>query len=457
MQIGIFNCTSLMTLGLLTGVLQDFLDVTDTTTGAAVTLLTINVHAASSLSNPNGPAPLLSQDQLPESGTLLSDVLKGNLSDVTYRPTQLQDERANLNDSWYDTEWSNRPAQGYFEVSTNSNGQLYTLDGWPTEAFMEFQELFRVVISYGTIDEQMKYYNIGPDLDYIFPPGTMTDVIETSIDPAGALSSGCLFVSSDNTVTSETNSSWAISNPPSLDIGLNPDLETPIPSIANLISCGLSPLLNVSIANTTADKDPLSYAAFAHSTLWSWAPGEPLNATSTKSHTTGNRCAVMTISPYPGRWNVTDCADRHHVACQDPSQPYNWKISSDDSEYSRATSVCDAPFQFSVPHTALENAHLLAAFQLHRQTAPNDDAIFLDLNQLSVPDCWVIGLNGTCPYLSRTDTDKTRIVVIPTVAAVIIFVLAALTFFVKCAANRRENMRGRRRMVSGWEYEGVPS
>ncbi|CAO2653600.1 Nn.00g030110.m01.CDS01 [Neocucurbitaria sp. VM-36] len=458
MQIGSYNCTSLMTLGLLTGLLADFMDVTATTTGASVTLLEFNVHAASSLIDPDGPAPLLSQDQLPEAGTLLSDILKGNLSDDTYTPSHLQDQRANLNDSWYDVDWNNRPAQGYYQSSPNANGRLITSNGWPSEAFMEFQELYRLVISFGTIDPQMQYYNIGLDFNYIFPPGTLAEVVKTSIDSDGRVSSGCLFAPSENALTSGTNSSWAISTAASIDIDSNPDLMAPIPSIANLTSCGLSPFLNQSLANTTADKNPLPYAAFVHSSLWSWAPGEPLNTTSNDPNATGDRCVVMTVSPYPGRWRVTDCADRYRVACQDPSQPYNWQVSSDSIDYAGAAFACPLPYQFSIPHTALENAHLLAALQSHRQSVPTDDAIFLDLNQLSVPDCWVIGINGTCPYLSRMDTDQTRIVVVPTVAAVIIFVLAALTFFVKCAANRREDKRGRRRrMVGGWEYEGVPS
>ncbi|KAF1850609.1 uncharacterized protein K460DRAFT_301841 [Cucurbitaria berberidis CBS 394.84] len=457
-QIGSYNCTSLTTLELLTALLGDFLEDTATTTGAAITLLTFNLHAASSLTDPDGPAPLLSQDQLPESGAFLSDIVKGNLTGETYTPSHLRDQRANLNESWYQVNWNNRPAVGYYDVTTNVDGQLFTQNGWPSEAFMEFQKLYRVVTSFGTIDPQMQYYNIGPDIDFIFPPGTITNVAETSIDFAGRLSSGCLFASSESTVTSKTNSSWAISIPESLDINANPDLMAPIPSITNLTSCGLSPFLNQSLANTTADKNPLPYADFVHSSLWSFAPGEPLNATSKNLGTTANRCVIMTISPYPGRWRVTDCVDRHRVACQDPSQPYNWQISSSDSNYEGAASACRTPYQFSIPHTALENAHLLAALQSHRQTAPNDDAIYIDLNQLSTPDCWVIGLNGTCPYLSRMDINPTRVVVVPTIAAVIIFVLAALTFFVKCAANRREDKRGRkRRLVGGWEYEGVPS
>lgn len=457
LQIGRYNCTSLMTVDLLTGILNDFLETTATTTGAAITLLTLNIHAASSLQDPDSSAPQLSQEQLPVSGQLLSDVLKGNLSDETYTPVMLREQRASLNTSWYGVEWPNRPLRSYYQDSTDADGNLVTQNGWPTEAFMEFQKLLRLVPSYGTIDAQMEFYNIGTDLDYMFPPGTLTDEVQTSISTNGQVSSGCLFNPTQNTITSDLNSSWAVSSPPGLDVNPNPDLMTPIPAITNLTSCGLTPLLNQSLADITADKNPLPYAAYVHSTLWSWAPGEPLNATSDGSNT-ANRCVTMTMSPYPGRWRVADCIERHYVACQDPSQPYNWAISTESANYQGANSACRSPYQFSIPHTALENAHLLAALQEHRRTVPNDDAIFIDMNSVNVRDCWVVGANGTCPYLPSTDTNRTRIVVVPTVAAVIIFVLAALTFFVKCAANRREDKRGRRRrMVGGWEYEGVPS
>ena len=458
LQIGSYNCTTSTTLGLLTGILNDFLDSTATTIGAAISLLTLNVHVASSSLDPDGPAPTLSQNQMPASGSLLSDLLKGNLSQHTYTPTQLRDERGNLNRSWYSSDRSTRPLSGYYNLSANPNSHSYTTDGWPTEWHIEFQELRRVVMSFGTLDPQMNNYMLESDLDFIFPPGSLSRNIETSVDTKGQLTSGCLFDASENTVTPRTNSSWAIAVPPSLNISADPNLLVPVREVTNLTSCGLTAYLNQSLANTTADKNPLPYAAYVHSTLWSWSPGEPLNASSDASNTTGNRCVVMGTSPYPGRWRVTDCTERHKVACHDASQPYNWNLSPADADYASAASACRSPFTFSAPHTALENAHLLAALQAHRQAVPADDAVYIDLNALSVPDCWVIGLNGTCPYLPSTDTDHTKIVIVPTVAAVIIFVLAVLTFFVKCAANRREDKRGRRRrMVGGWEYEGVPS
>lgn len=455
LQIGRYNCTSVMRLELLTGILEDFLDVTATTTGASIILLTLDVHAGSSILDPNSPAPTIPQDRTPESGQLLSDVMKGNLTDEAFTPSLLGEERGNLNTSWYDVEWANRPVQGYHDVSYNTVGNQVTRDGWPTESYIEFQKFYRLGLAYGSIDEQMRFYQIGPDLDFIFPPGEFSDIKRPVVNPDGRVSSGCLFDASDTGVTRERNSSWAVTTAPTLDISSDPNLNLslPIPAITNLTACGITPILNQTLGGQTADKNPLPYAAYVHSTLWSWAPGEPLNATKSDG-TNGYRCVIMTTSPYAGRWRVIDCADKKRVACHVPGQPYNWTISPTSADYDNAASACPSPYIFSVPHTALENAHLLAAL---RSTAGEAET-FIDLNSRNVPDCWVSGTNGTCPYLTNSDTNRTRIVVVPTVAAVIIFVLAAFTFFVKCAANRRENKRGRRRrMVEGWEYEGVPS
>lgn len=453
LQIGRYNCTSQMTLGLLTGLLEDFLQETATTTGATITFLNLNIHNAASLLDPNGLSPRLTQDQVPQSGDTLSEIVNGNLSRVLYSPDTLKEQRANLNNSWNDVESDNLPAQGYYQTSTNSAGNIFTESGWPTEALIEFQEFKRVIVSFGTVDEQMAAYNISVDLDDIFPPGTITQQRPATFESTGQLSSGCYFPSSDDSVTAQTNSSYARALPPTISIDTNPNLNISIPSVSNLTRCGIMPFLNQSLASATADKNPLPYAAYLRSTLWSWAPGQPLNIT--RGSSTANRCAVMTSSPYPGRWEVADCSNRYRAACQDPGRPYYWEVSAGASSFESAENLCRSPLRFAVPHTALENAHLFAT--LERSSEPNEP-LYIDLNQLDTEDCWVIGINGTCPYLQSTDTNRTRIVVVPTVAAVIIFVCAAFTFFIKCASNRREDRRGRgRKMIDGWEYEGVPS
>jgi hypothetical protein len=79
---------------------------------------------------------------------------------------------------------------GYYDDSNNADKQLFTESGWPTEAFMEFKQLYRVVTSYGTIAPQMSRYNIEPDLDDVFPPGTIVDEKTISFDSDGRVSAG---------------------------------------------------------------------------------------------------------------------------------------------------------------------------------------------------------------------------------------------------------------------------
>ncbi|KAF2684184.1 hypothetical protein K458DRAFT_367697 [Lentithecium fluviatile CBS 122367] len=452
LSIGSFNCTSTMTLSFLTGILEAFLDQTSTTTDASFVVFLLNIHAASSWASPDDPAQQPPSERLPAVGNLISDIIKGNLSEELYTAQKLEDQRANLGNSWYNVDDDNRPALGYYRVSQDSSGRQSTEDGWPTEAFLEFQEHFRMIAGFSTIDPQMANYNLTTDLDTIYSPGILRYDTNVSINTDGTISSGCLFSPNEHSITTSTNSSWTLATAPVVNIGDNPKSFTPIPAVTNLTSCGLSPLINTTISNTTADKAPLPYAAFVQSTLWSWSPGEPQNATTTS--TTQNRCAVMDVAaPHSGRWRTADCNERHRVACQDPSTPYTWTLSSTSLRYLDAGTACPSPLTFSVPHTALENAHLLS-----NASSSNTKPIFLNLNSLDVEGCWVASINGTCPYIPTADTDAGRVVVVPTVAAVIIFVLAALTFFVKCAANRREDKRGRRRrMVGGWEYEGVPS
>jgi hypothetical protein len=453
LQIGHYNCTSTITLGVLANIFNDFLKNTDTTTEATLTYLSLNLHAAASYLAPDAPARQVDSSQMPGSGNLVSDIMKGNLTDEMYTPDRLEKDRSNLNNSWYDVAWDNRPAPSYYRTSFDSSNHLITQDGWPTEAYMEFAKLFRLVTSFGTIDPQMSNYNLTADLATVFSPGTIHDYHNTTFSSTGEITSGCLFSPSDPSLTLTTNSSFALSLPPAFNLGSNPNTTLPIPSLTNLTSCGLSPYLNTTLSNATADQNPQPYIAFAHSSFWSWAPGSPINTTNSNTGATVERCTTMRTSPYAGRWMTQDCAARHFAACQSRSNPYYWELSSTEGTYYQTS--CPRDTVFSVPHTALENRYLLSAVQAH-DSRPG--TVFLNFNALDVPDCWVEGVNSTCPYVSRTDTNKVRIVVVPTVAAVAIFLLAALTFFVKCAANRREDKRGRkRRNVGGWEYEGVPS
>jgi len=83
--------------------------------------------------------------------------------------------------------------------------------------------------------------------------------------------------------------------------------------------------------------------------------------------------------------------------------------------------------------------------------------LWLDFNDLDVQSCWVVGVNSRCPYGRSAEASMSAQIVVPTVAALIVLVLALLTLLIKCGANRRQARSRRRRGVTGWDYEGVPS
>jgi hypothetical protein len=467
-QLGTYNCTSTITLNYLTGIFSDFLAATSTTTDASFTYLLLNIHAASAWDLPDEPARQPSSNLLPQAAeNLLSNVMQGNLSRELYKPSNLANDRANLGNTWNRAAPQNAPREGYYTVDNPNSKISSTEDGWPDDAYLEFSQYFRLIAIFGTVDPQMAGYDRSLDAQTIFPSDTLSFQTSVSFSSSGTLDSGCLFDPTSNALTPQTNSSFAVAAvPTTLSVSADPDLFSPLPIVSNLTACGISPFLNHSLANTTADKNPLPYAAFTHSFLWTWAPGEPLNATDpSTSGATGNRCAAAyTQGPWPGRWHVVDCNAPLRVACQDATSPYAWRISKRAAAYDDAELACEKPTSsFSVPHTPLENAHLLAAaLRSFPSSSPdaniNASSILLNLNSMDLADCWVAEANATCPYRAPSDTGQTRIVVVPTVAAIIIFVCAALTFFVKCAANRREDKRGRQRRIrGGWEYEGVPS
>jgi hypothetical protein len=112
----------------------------------------------------------------------------------------------------------------------------------------------------------------------------------------------------------------------------------------------------------------------------------------------------------------------------------------------------------------LENTYLYKYLLAQPETTINPastDAnlreIYVDFNSIDVTSCWVTGGPGAkCPYESDPQQLEHRTVLVAAIAGIVILIITALTLFVKCNANRR-NSRRRKRVIEGWEYEGVPS
>ncbi|KAK5131020.1 hypothetical protein LTR08_001370 [Meristemomyces frigidus] len=456
---GPYTCTSSITFDFFADILADHLESTETDLQATITYLIMNIHAAALASDPTASARAPSDNALPRDSTLLSTILAGSNSAYMYTPTRLQSDRADLNSSrsWFNVPATSRPDTAYFSIMEQA-GRDVTLNGWPSESFVELQKGFRMMAGYGTIDPQMQAYNVSGDALSIFPQGYLQTLrAVTTSEADGSVEGGC-FYNSQVLDLASANSSWAVASPANV-----------ASQAANLTSCGISPLLNQTLQNVTAAENYRPYQTFALSTIWPWTPGQPRSTSSTDKDDDDqqDRCAVLNATA--GRWQTTDCMQSHYGACRVLHQPYQWHISDAKGEYMKVSEACNSKTLFAAPRTALENTYLVASWRQHLQTRSSssrsfatrddddaDELLFIDFNSLDAETCWVVGQNTTCPYLPQR-SDQERQVVVPTVAAVVVFVLAALTVFVKCAANRQNSRRKRRRRDEGWDYEGVPS
>jgi len=424
------------------------LEETENSLNATLKYLILNLHAAAPSADPTGVPPTPKDSLLPDFGNYLGQLLNSSLSTYIFTPPALSNQRANLNQSWFNVEYAYRPLTEYFDSETNADGTLSSVSGWPSESYVELRQAFRFLAGFGTIDPQLQGYDFDADTDTIFPAGYISDPVGVTVSAAGVVTGGCLF-QPNTTELLAVNSSWAVAG--ASIAATDPNIL--FTAAGNLTSCGISPILNVSLGSTAAQNMTL-YRDYVRRDLWSWAYNEPRNTSGSSQNL---RCAAVNFTN-GGKWQVADCTGAHYGACRVGQDPYMFTITSQSGSYDKMDDACGDD-NFTVPATALENTYLNSAIRDWIPTHDDDDGsmlFWINFNDLDVRGCWVNGVNSSCPYV-RMDTDRTRTVVVPVVAAVIIFVLFFLTLFVKCAANRQNSKRRRRRGDRGWDYEGVPS
>lgn len=205
---GPYSCTATINLSIFISLFLDYIQKTENTLGAHLLHVILNLHAAVSASAPNSPAPTPSD--LPGSSSYLASLFSSNLSAYLYTPTNLRQDRANINESWYTVQERYRPIEDYYHVTLSANGIASTDNGWPSESYVEFFKSKRLLLGWGSVDPQMAKYNFTDDSSIIFPNGytqdIQTDVMATS---SGRVTSGC-FLRNDTDRVSQTNSSWAV-------------------------------------------------------------------------------------------------------------------------------------------------------------------------------------------------------------------------------------------------------
>ena len=487
-QIGPYSCDRDASLSMFMMVLQSYLLATDNTIQASFKHIIFDLHIASPVHDPTAPGERPPSDRLPNGSNLVGPIIDSNLSTWFYTPPTLLAQRADLNTSWSAAPGQESPDPAYFINDTSPGRASFSPDGWPSEGFLEFFKNFRLILGYGSIDPQLSDYDFQRDQTYIFAPDFLSRGVDDTISSDGDVTSGCIFDSASSSVSS-ANSSWALSPLGPSDLSTSPvEGRNSSPTYSYtaahaLIDCGISPHLNATLSDTTADVDPAPYLAFTLSTVWSWAPGQPLNDSAASSHSfpgmddgdyaaSDFRCAYFNgsqnVSPTEGRWYNTFCQNELHAACRDNNNPYSWSVSDRRGRHNNVADNCPMNTTFAVPRTSLENRYLLTAVQSFFSSparAPSrmsDDReragaynVWLNFNSIDVEACWVSGPDARCPYTNTTGQNEGQVVV-PIVAAFAIIILAFLTVLAKLGGNRRKS-RKRRRVKEGWEYEGVPS
>ncbi|CAI7615967.1 unnamed protein product [Penicillium viridicatum] len=465
-ELGPYKCTNGLDPHTLAEVLVGYFRETNSRLTVYTAYLVLNLHVAASDPTPDEPASTISGGQMPSGTELAGSILGMALKDFIYSPAQLASDRRNLNQSWYKVEQGYMPITEYFTVHENEAGEQSTPDGWPSSKYIQLAKRDRVLIEYGSIDSQLMNYNLSTEENLVFPPGQLTSDVKISATTNGTLTSGCLY-EPGLTRVSQTNSAWAISSRFPVPDGLSTD-DT-MASLSNVLSditaCGLSPMLNTTLFGQTADQQIEHYRNVSLASSWAWAIGEPHDAKygGGDGDPKYDRCAIMDLT-LDGHWRSTNCTEQRRGACRIGNSPFSWVLSDSTESFSNVSNTCPPGSSFAVPRTGLENTylyrHLLSLPETEvdlSSTNPARREVFVDFNSIDVTSCWVSGgYEARCPYASDPQQIERRTVLVAAIAGIVVLIITALTFFVKCNANRR-NSRRRNRVIEGWEYEGVPS
>ncbi|CRG88922.1 Maintenance of telomere capping protein 6 [Talaromyces islandicus] len=454
-HLGIYTCSGSFNLRTITDVIHQYIQNSEENVATTFLYLIFNLHAATASDAPDEPPPNLSASSLPSETLLLGYRMSRELKGYLYTPTQLAHDRTNLNASWYaDISDKTNPLASYFTTNTDSHGIQSTADGWPCAGYLEKRSNKRLLLGWGSIDDQMKNYDFDTDASFVFAADQVLSNISTTVTSDGkGLQSGC-FYDNKTTQVPNVNASWAASIPANVDFSSSTDYSG---LLVNFTSCGISLVIDQPLGDGPASTNIDPYRNLSMSNMWSWANGEPRNASDHPELENGStfRCAVMDVNSQ-GHWRAGNCSDEHRAACRIDNQPYSWILSPNATSFSASTDGCPENSSFDVPRTGLENTYLYHS-ALSTVGDASDGLVWVNFNSIEVQYCWVYGgSNASCPYSPGANDVERRTILIPTIAAIVVLIITALTLFIKCNSNRRVS-RKRKRVIEGWEYEGVPS
>lgn len=286
--------------------------------------------------------------------TNVTEILSLSLKNFIYAPTDL------LTDRLQGTTWN---VTGYS-----------TKNGWPTLSYFLFTAKKRLIITEITdnlykpangliFNNKILSFQVGNDS--LNCPTTVSDIKETSLIPWRYMLNS--FTQND---------------------------------IRQSIDCGYSPIISNEFNDTTiANISPL----LQNSVLWSWGYNQPsVNHSKRKHSLEAYNCAVFNFNSNNNShsWIVDNCYNKKPGLCRFQNDQFSWLITNRDFTYfdfdSYKGTRCPEHYKFSVPRTPLEQKALLLLID---DTDETTGSIWIDMNSISIEDCWVSGgPYASCPY-----------------------------------------------------------
>lgn len=399
---------SQVTLGNLLSVFSNYISSTNNYLEANVLVILLRLRSESN-STVNFP---------PNMTQYLEQYL--NLQKV-YTPEQLQSDR------------NSGHTIGYQGVSNSS--------GWPTLKYFLYEIEKRIVIT-----------SISEELLTELPTSMIFDSSTLNYESGNATT--VCPLTSDSQITSTSVIGWRF-----LESEFLPD------HIHEYVKCGYSTVISnyYNSDNISAISDLLDRGI-----IWSWGPGQP-NSTETSfgsSSTTlvAYRCAIMhyTSSNSSTSWRIGNCYDEKRFLCGRSDNVSAWATVSEESDYfttgdDNEKTLCPSGYKIGLPETPLQQR----AVELYLERIESDDMdLWIDLNCISVPNCWVTGgPYASCSYEKNVSTRNFVHMISP--VSVFSFVLLVMVIYLNwLRVPIQDNRKSWKRLLnahSNSEFEGVPS
>lgn len=232
-------------------------------------------------------------------------------------------------------------------------------------------------------------------------------------------------------------------------------------NIKEFIKCGHSPIISnrYDSGNISEIMHLLDSAL-----LWSWNSNQPLHETMRSSSSTSlsaYNCAVLhyTSSNSSSNWEVANCYDKKPVLCRYMDRAFVWTRTDDEQDYFSigTDGTCPDGYQFTLPRIPFQ----LQSVENYLKSIDSPDIdMWIDLNSISVSDCWVSGgPYASCPYQKVVSKRSFAKMISP--VSVFSFALLVMVIYLNWLKTPiQDNRKGWKKVVNSYsksEFEGVPS